>query len=449
MTRIWDTARRNRAARLERARAVAPGRWVEPGAVTALLEAIVEPGDRVCLEGNNQKQADFLAGALAPGRSGPGPRPPPGPVGAGAARAPGALRARHRAARRLLLLRAAGGAAGAAGRRRPARDRRHPHLPRALRPLLHRPDAAGGAGGGRRPPTGRATSTPAPTPRTPRRSSRPPPSRDGLVVAQVNERVERLPRVDIPAGWVDFVTVAPTASTIEPLFTRDPAQIGEVQVLMAMMVHQGHLRGVRRAAAQPRHRLRHRPPSSCCSPPTARRSGCRGKICGHWALNPHPTLIPAIEAGFVRSVHCFGSELGMEAYVAARPDVFFTGHDGSLRSNRAFSQVAGHYACDLFIGSTLQIDLAGNSSTATRSRITGFGGAPNMGADARGRRHATPGLAQAPGGRPALDRGHAARAQAGGPAPRDLPRAHGAGLRGAARRLGPGRDAWRMENCRR
>ena len=58
-----------------------------------------------------------------------------------------------------------------------------------------------------------------------------------------------------------------------------------------------------------------------------------------------------------------------------------------MRSNRAFCQAAGHYACDLFIGSTLQIDLQGNSSTATKGRIAGFGGAPNMGADARGRRH--------------------------------------------------------------
>jgi malonate decarboxylase alpha subunit len=79
----------------------------------------------------------------------------------------------------------------------------------------------------------------------------------------------------------------------------------------------------------------------------------------------------------------------MEAYVAARPDVFFTGHDGSLRSNRAFCQTAGHFACDLFIGSTLQIDLDANSSTATHARIAGFGGAPNMGSDARGRRHAS------------------------------------------------------------
>lgn len=80
----------------------------------------------------------------------------------------------------------------------------------------------------------------------------------------------------------------------------------------------------------------------------------------------------------------------MERYIEARSDVFFTGSDGSMRSNRAFSQTAGLYACDMFIGSTLQIDLQGNSSTATRDRIAGFGGAPNMGSDARGRRHASP-----------------------------------------------------------
>ncbi len=73
--------------------------------------------------------------------------------------------------------------------------------------------------------------------------------------------------------------------------------------------------------------------------------------------------------------------------MAARSDVFFTGADGSLRSNRAFCQTAGLYACDMFIGSTLQIDLAGNSSTITANRIAGFGGAPNMGSDPRGRRH--------------------------------------------------------------
>jgi len=36
------------------------------------------------------------------------------------------------------------------------------------------------------------------------------------------------------------------------------------------------------------------------------------------------------------------------------------------------------------------MDLSGNSSTATLGRITGFGGAPNMGSDPHGRRHASP-----------------------------------------------------------
>jgi malonate decarboxylase alpha subunit len=79
----------------------------------------------------------------------------------------------------------------------------------------------------------------------------------------------------------------------------------------------------------------------------------------------------------------------MEAYVAARPDVFFTGRDGSLRSNRVLCQLAGQYGVDLFIGSTLQIDADANSSTVTRGRLAGFGGAPNMGHDPRGRRHAS------------------------------------------------------------
>ena len=118
--------------------------------------------------------------------------------------------------------------------------------------------------------------------------------------------------------------------------------------------------------------------------------GLRGKICKHWTLNPHPTLIPAIESGWVESVHCFGGEPGTERYVAARPDVFFTGHDGSLRSNRVLCQLAGQYAVDMFIGSSLQIDACANSSTVTEGRLTGFGGAPNMGHDPHGRRHASP-----------------------------------------------------------
>jgi malonate decarboxylase alpha subunit len=117
--------------------------------------------------------------------------------------------------------------------------------------------------------------------------------------------------------------------------------------------------------------------------------GLRGKICEHWALNPHPTMIPAIESGWVKSIHCFGSEVGMDRYVSARPDIFFIGRDGSLRSNRVLCQLAGQYAVDAFIGSTLQMDADANSSTVTAGRLAGFGGAPNMGHDPHGRRHST------------------------------------------------------------
>ena len=123
--------------------------------------------------------------------------------------------------------------------------------------------------------------------------------------------------------------------------------------------------------------------------------GLRGKACLHWLLNPHPTMIPAIEDGFVKTIYTVGSELGMSRYIAARPDIFPIGRDGSMRSNRAFGQMCGHYATDMFIGASLQIDPQGNSSTATADRIAGFGGAPNFGCDPRGRRHCSPAWLQA------------------------------------------------------
>jgi malonate decarboxylase alpha subunit len=51
--------------------------------------------------------------------------------------------------------------------------------------------------------------------------------RRGIVVAQVNEIVEHLPRVDVPADWVDAAVPAGRPYAIEPLFTRDPAKIRE------------------------------------------------------------------------------------------------------------------------------------------------------------------------------------------------------------------------------
>jgi malonate decarboxylase alpha subunit len=209
---------------------------------------------------------------------------------------------------------------------------------------------------------------------------------DGVVVVQVNEIVEELPRVDIPASWVDVIVPADKPYQVEPLFTRDPRLITDVQILSAMMV----IRGIyeRHGVTTLNHGIGFDTAAIELLLPTyGEKLGLRGKICRNWVLNPHPTLIPAIESGWVDSVVCFGSEVGMADYTRARPDVFFTGHDGSLRSNRVLAQLAGQYAIDLFIGSTLQMDVEGNSSTVTEGRLSGFGGAPNMGSDARGRRH--------------------------------------------------------------
>lgn len=211
---------------------------------------------------------------------------------------------------------------------------------------------------------------------------------DGIVIVQVNRIVDRLPRVDIPASWVDVVVEADRPFAVEPLFTRDPRHINDLQVLMGMMV----IRGIyeRHEVRSLNHGIGFDTAAIELLLPTYGESlGLRGKICEHWTLNPHPTLIPAIESGWVKSIHCFGSEVGMTDYIAARPDIFFTGHDGSLRSNRVLCQLAGQYAVDAFIGSTLQMDADANSSTVTAGRLTGFGGAPNMGHDPHGRRHSS------------------------------------------------------------
>jgi malonate decarboxylase alpha subunit len=212
---------------------------------------------------------------------------------------------------------------------------------------------------------------------------------DGIVIAQVNQITGSLPRVDIPGSWVDVVVQADRPFALEPLFTRDPRKIDDLQILMGMMV----IRGIyeRHNVQSLNHGIGFGTAAIELLLPTYGESlGLKGKICQYWALNPHPTLIPAIESGWVKSVHCFGSEVGMDGYIAARPDIFFTGRDGSLRSNRVLCQLAGQYAVDAFIGSTLQMDGDANSSTVTKGRLAGFGGAPNMGHDPHGRRHTSP-----------------------------------------------------------
>src|ERR1700688_2778488 len=371
--RSWTRLRDAKARRIAALGSRAAGRLLRQEAIVSALETLIQSFDRVALEGNNQKQADFLSRALV--RADPRKlhdihllistisRPEHLTLfERGIARKLDFSFAGPQSLRVAQLLEDGKLEIGAIYTYVELYARMFVDLtPQVALVCAEKADAQGnlytGANTEDTPTIVEATAF-----------------RHGIVIAQVNELVGEVPRVDIPGSWVDFVVVADKPFAIEPLFTRDPRHITELQLLTY-----------------------------------GESLGLKGKICRNWALNPHPTLIPAIESGWVESVHCFGSEVGMEEYIRARPDIFFVGRDGSLRSNRVLCQLAGQYGVDLFIGSTLQMDADANSSTVTLGRLAGFGGAPNMGHDPRGRRHSSAAwlkLMKNDGPNNAIGRGH-------------------------------------------
>jgi malonate decarboxylase alpha subunit len=383
----WSRRRAKKAARLARIAPLMKGQVLETSAIVEALQALLEPGDNVALEGDNQKQADFLSRSLV--------QVDPAKIHdlhllISSVSRPEHLTLFERGIARKLDLAFAGPQSvrlaqlledgklqiGAIHTYVELYSRMFVDLmPDVALVCAEQADRQGNLF------TGPNTED---TPTIVEATA----FHDGLVVVQVNEIVDELPRVDIPASWVDVVVAADRPYQVEPLFTRDPRLITDVQILIGMLV----IRGIyeRHGVTTLNHGIGFDTAAIELLLPTyGEKLGLRGRICRNWVLNPHPTLIPAIESGWVESVACFGSEVGMADYTRARPDVFFTGHDGSLRSNRVLAQLAGQYAVDLFIGSTLQMDGEGNSSTVTRGRLAGFGGAPNMGSDARGRRHAS------------------------------------------------------------
>ncbi|MCA1454546.1 malonate decarboxylase subunit alpha [Bradyrhizobium sp. BRP22] len=385
MATTWQHQREARDARLEAGTRLARGKIVEARDATRLMEAVIRPGDRVCLEGDNQKQADLLSRALLAVdlakvkdlhmvQSGVVLPEHLDLFDRGVAKKLDYAYSGPQSSRIAQMLFGGKIELGAI----------HTYLELFARYFIDLTPqvaliAAVSADREGNLYTGPNTED---TPTVVEATA----FKDGIVIAQVNEVVDKVPRVDIPADRVHFIVEADKPFFVEPLFTRDPAAITEGQILTAMLAIKGIY------APYSVRRLNHGIGFSTAAielllPTYAEKLGLKGKIASHFALNPHPALIPAIESGWVQQIHSFGSEVGMDDYIRARSDIYFTGPDGSLRSNRAFCQTAGLYACDMFIGSTLQIDLQGNSSTVTASRIAGFGGAPNMGADARGRRH--------------------------------------------------------------
>jgi malonate decarboxylase alpha subunit len=383
----WQSERRARDDRLKAGSKFAKGKIVAPNDVTALLEAVVRPGDRICLEGDNQKQADFLAACLA--KADPKVLHDLHVVQSGIV-LPEHLDLFEKGIAKKLDFSFSGPQSENLARVLKSGKIElgaiHTYIelfgryfidltPQVALTVARSADRDGnlymGPNTEDSPVVIEATAF-----------------KQGIVIAQVDKVEDKLPRVDIPGDRIDYVVETPKPFYIEPLFTRDPASITETQILGAMLAIKGiyaeygikrlnHGIGFNTAAIE------------LLLPTYADQLGLKGKIATHFALNPHPTLIPAIESGWVKQIHSFGSEVGMDDYMRARSDIYFTGRDGSMGSNRMFCQVAGLYAVDLFIGATLQIDLNGNSSTVTTDRIAGFGGAPNMGSDARGRRHST------------------------------------------------------------
>ncbi len=386
----WHSRRDMKIQRLEGASAFVDQKQIQTQKISQALEALMRPGDRVIIEGDNQKQASFLAKALT--------GVDPAKVNGVTMMIPSVSRDEHldvfdkgiaseinfayagvqsvRLAQMLADNKLKIGAI-------------HTYLELYSRLFVDLvPDICLVAAEKADPDgnlfTGYSTED---TPTLVEAAA----FHQAVVVVQANEIVERgqLPRVDIPGDWVDLIVLADEPYQMEALFTRDPQKIRDQHILMGMMTIKGIY--AKHQVMSLNHGIGYNGAAIELLLPTyGEELGLKGKIAKHWVLNPHPTMIPAMERGWVETMFAFGGEKGMERYTAARTDIFPTGPDGTLRSNRAFAQIAGLYGIDLFLGATLQMDYLGNSSTVTAGRLTGFGGAPNMGHDTRGRRHASP-----------------------------------------------------------
>src|ERR1700761_1914077 len=218
----------DRASRLARAAALSgtSGRVCPADLATLLLEAIIEPGDRVTIEGDNQKQADFLAAALAKAD-------PTRLHHLHMVQSVLALPEHLAVFERGIANRLDFAFAGTQSRRLAELVTNgtvkmgaiHTYLelyarmlvdltPRVALVVADKADRHGNLY------TGPNTED---TPVIVEAAA----FNGGIVVAQVNEIVKELPRVDIPGDWVDVVVQSPAHYAIEPLFTRDPAKIRE------------------------------------------------------------------------------------------------------------------------------------------------------------------------------------------------------------------------------
>lgn len=233
----WTRRRSEKQRRLELVRSLADGVVLPTDNIVAALEALILPGDRVVLEGNNQKQADFLSHTLA--------KADPAKLHDMHMIMPSVGRSEHLD---LIVRKLDFSFAGTQSLRisQLLEDGLleigaiHTYIElyaRLVVDLIPSVVLSAGFMADRADNiyTGPSTEdTPA--------LIEPAAFSDGIVIVQVNQLVDDvsdLLRVDIPASGVDFVVVADQPFYIEPLFTRDPRHIKPVHVLMAMMAIRG------------------------------------------------------------------------------------------------------------------------------------------------------------------------------------------------------------------
>src|SRR5271166_5703408 len=234
----WSRRRAKKAARLARIARWMNGSVLKTAATVEALQALIEPGDNVALEGNNQKQADFLSRALV--------QADPGKLHdlhllIGSVSRPEHLTLFERGIARKLDLSFAGPQSvrlaqlledgkleiGAIHTYVELYARMFVDLmPDVALVCAEQADRQGNLY------TGPNTED---TPTIVEATA----FHDGVVVVQVNAIVDELPRVDIPVSWVDVVVAADRPFQVEPLFTRDPRLISELQILLGMLVIRG------------------------------------------------------------------------------------------------------------------------------------------------------------------------------------------------------------------
>jgi len=293
----WDVQSKERRRRIAAGSSFASGKAVDTNRLAEFLGAVIRPGDRVCLEGNNQKRADVLARALADADPHDLHMVQSGVVlpehldlfEKGIAKKLDFSYSGPQAARIARMLFSGKIELGAI----------HTYLELFARyfvdltPQVALITAVSADRDGNLY-TGPNTED---TPTVVEATS----FGNGIVIAQVGEIVDKVPRVDIPGDQVHFFVNSGKPFYVEPLFTRDPAAITGTQILTAMLAIKGLYMpyGVRRL----NHGIGFNTAAIELLLPTyGEKLGLRGKICTHRALNPHPTLIPAIETGWVTSM---------------------------------------------------------------------------------------------------------------------------------------------------